>query len=264
MTEPSARPPGPAHPFDLTGRVAVVTGGNNGIGLGLARGLVRAGAHVHVWGTSAERNERAVAELAPLGAVESAVVDVADEARVVAAMDDVASRHGRLDACFANAGIALPRIPLHDTTLEQLRRVQAINVDGVFLTLREAARHMVAAGHGGSLVATSSLAVLMGQSGGYPYAASKGALGPMVQALAVELARHGIRANTLLPGWTESAMLDVPLQDDRFVDAVLPRIPVRRWGTGADFEGIAVYLAGDASAYHTGDAIRIDGGYAVY
>ncbi|MGE4427844.1 MAG: SDR family NAD(P)-dependent oxidoreductase [Solirubrobacteraceae bacterium] len=113
-------------------------------------------------------------------------------------------------------------------------------------------------------MATASLSVLMGQSGGYPYTASKGALGPVMKALAVELAPHGIRANTLLPGWTESALLDVPLQNQRFVDAVLPRIPVRRWGTGADFEGIAVYLASDASAYHTGDDIRVDGGYAVY
>lgn len=248
--------------FDLTDHVALVTGGNSGIGLGMARGLTEAGARVCIWGTNAERNAEAVAQL---GEGASAMqVDVSDESQVVDATAKVVAEHGRLDSCFANAGIATERIPLVKTTLEDFHRVTRINLDGAFVTLREAARHMIDLGNGGSLVATSSLAVRMGQAGGYAYAASKGALIPMVQALAVELARHGIRANALLPGWTEARLTEGAFADEKFVRNVMPRMPVRRWGTGDDYAGIAVYLASQASSFHTGDSILIDGGYAQF
>ena len=250
--------------FDLDGHVAVVTGGNSGIGLGMATGLAAAGAQVVIWGTNAERNEAAVAKLAGPGTVTSMTVDVGDEQQVTEAMAEVAGRYGRRDSCFANAGYATPPAALLDTTLADFRAVTRVDLDGAFCTLREAARHMIAAGQGGSLVATSSMSVLMGMARNYAYTASKSALVAIVKALAVELARHGIRANALLPGWTESGVTAGRFADETFTRKVLPRVPVRRWGTGEDFAGIAVYLASPASAFHTGDAILIDGGYAAF
>lgn len=250
--------------FDLDGHVAVVTGGNSGIGLGMAGGLAGAGARVVIWGTSPERNQAAVARLARQGSVESMTVDVGDEQQVIEAMAEVARRCGRLDSCFANAGQAPPPAALADTSLADFRAVTRVDLDGAFTTLREAARHMIAAGNGGSLVATSSMSVLMGMARNYAYAASKAALVAVVKALAVELARHGIRANALLPGWTESGVTSSRFADDTFVRKVMLRMPMRRWGTGEDFAGIAVYLASGASSFHTGDAILIDGGYAAF
>lgn len=248
--------------FDLSGQVSLVTGGNNGIGLGMARGLASAGARVCIWGTNEQRNAQAVEELA--GDADAMRVDVGDEQEVVAAMAEVVERFGRLDSCFANAGIGAARKPLVDTTLEDFHRITRIDLDGAFVTLREAARHMIELGNGGSLVATSSLAALQGQAGGYAYAASKGGLVAIAKALAVELARHKIRANALLPGWTESGMTAPAFANEKFVSNVMPRMPVRRWGTGDDFAAIAVYLASPASSFHTGDSILIDGGYAAF
>jgi NAD(P)-dependent dehydrogenase (short-subunit alcohol dehydrogenase family) len=251
--------------FDLKGHVAVVTGGNSGIGLGFARGLASAGARVCIMSRNEARNQQVVDDFAARGHEAVAWgVDVADEAAVVQAFADVVDRFGRLDSCFANAGVGSDGAPLIDTSLDQFRRVTRVNLEGAFVTLREAARHMVNLGNGGSLVATSSLAVVMGQARGYAYAASKGGLVAMVKALAVELARHGIRANALLPGWTESGLTAEAFQWDRFRDKVMPRIPVRRWGVPDDFAAVAVYLASPASSYHTGDTLLIDGGYAVF
>lgn len=250
--------------FDLNGHVAVVTGGNSGIGLGLASGLATAGATVVIWGTSAERNQAAVDKLAAHGSAVSMVVDVGDEDQVGQAMREVVSKHGHIDSCFANAGLSLPPVPLIETSLADFHAVTRVDLDGAFVTLREAARHMIDAGQGGSLVATSSMAVLMGQARNYAYTASKAGLVAIVKALAVELARYGIRANALLPGWTESRLTGPTLANETFARKVLPRVPLRRWGTGDDFAAIAVYLASPASAYHTGDSILIDGGYAAF
>jgi len=149
-------------------------------------------------------------------------------------------------------------------TTEDWRRVMSVNLDGAFFTLRAAARHMVARPGGGSLVVTGSLAAVSGQARGEHYAASKGGVISMMKALAVELARHGVRANAIVPGWIDTPMTERTLRWDKFVDKVLPRVPVRRWGTGEDFAGIAVYLASDASQYHTGDTFIIDGGYSIF
>jgi NAD(P)-dependent dehydrogenase (short-subunit alcohol dehydrogenase family) len=250
--------------FDLSGRVALVTGGNSGIGLGMARGLAEAGARVVIWGTNEERNLLAVEQLGEFGEASVMRVDVGDEAAVAEAMAALVADAGRLDACFANAGVGATRRPLLDTSLADVHAITRINLDGTFVTLREAARHMVAAGNGGSLVATSSLSALMGQAGGYGYTSSKGALVSIVKALAVELARYGIRANALLPGWIETEMTRDAFANERFYANVMPRMPGRRWGTPEDFAAIAVYLASPASAFHTGDSILIDGGYAQF
>jgi NAD(P)-dependent dehydrogenase (short-subunit alcohol dehydrogenase family) len=139
-----------------------------------------------------------------------------------------------------------------------------VNLTGAFLTFRAAARHMKERGGGGVLVGTASLAAIEGAARNEHYGASKGGMTAMVRALAVELARYGIRANSILPGWIETDMTARSVADERFAGNVMPRIPVRRWGTGADFGGIAVYFLSDASAYHTGDAIVIDGGYSKF
>lgn len=248
--------------FDLTGRVALVTGGNSGIGLGMAKGLHDAGATVVIWGTNAERNASAVKEIGERA--HAMRVDVGDEAAVVDSTAQVVAEHGRLDSCFANAGMEAGRRSLLDTSLEDFRRVTRVNLDGAFTTMRESCRHMKELGNGGSIVATSSLTVLFGQAGGYAYTSSKHALIGMVQAIAVEMARYKIRANALLPGWTVSGVTENAFSNEKFVNNVMPRMPVRRWGTGEDFAGIAVYLASDASTFHTGDSILIDGGYAAF
>ena len=253
-------------PFDLSGRVALITGGNAGIGLGMARAVAEAGADVAVWGTNAAKNAAASENLARTGRrVLALECDVGDENAVEQAFAETVRAMGRVDACFANAGIYPgARTPFVEQTAETWRRVLRVNLDGAFYTFRAAARHMVERGGGGSLVGTASLAAIEGAARGEHYAATKGGLVSMIRALAVELARHGIRANAILPGWIETGMTEAAIGDERFRANVLPRIPARRWGTGGDFGGIAVYLMSDASAYHTGDSLVIDGGYSLF
>jgi len=255
-----------AGPFDLTGKVALVTGGNSGIGLGMARALARAGADVAVWGRNAAKNAAAEAELAASGRrVLALACDVADEAAVGAAFARTLDTLGRVDGCFANAGVSgRGANSFLDLTHAEWDRVLHVNLDGAFFTLQAAARHMVARGGGGALIATASLAAIEGAARNEHYAATKGGLIAMIRALAVEFARHGIRANAILPGWIETEMTAGAIANAKFARNVLPRIPMRRWGTGDDFGGIAVYLMSDASAYHTGDTFLIDGGYAAF
>jgi NAD(P)-dependent dehydrogenase (short-subunit alcohol dehydrogenase family) len=194
-----------------------------------------------------------------------AALDVGDEDEV----EDAFARTldalgGRVDSCFANAGIGGGAPAFHEFTLDAWRRVTRVDLDGVFLTFRAAARHMVERGGGGSLVVTSSLSAVEGARANQAYASCKGGVLSMVKGLAVEYARHGIRANAILPGWIDTPMTAPALAWDRFREKVLPRIPFRRWGEPDDFGGIAVYLASDASRYHTGDTIVIDGGYGIF
>jgi len=255
-----------AHPaFDLTGKVALVTGGNSGIGLGMAEGLAKAGADVCIWGTNESKNAEAARRLGRHGRRVLALrCDVGDEEQVEGAFARTVEELGRVDACFANAGVASLAPSFLEMTTEEWRRVLRINLDGVFFTFRAAVRHMVQRGGGGSLVVTSSLSAREGQPRGQNYAATKGGVLSMIKAIAVEYARFGIRGNAIVPGWIESPMTEPAFNWDRFRDKVLPRVPMRRWGKGSDLEGIAVYLASDASVYHTGDEFLIDGGYAIF
>ncbi|MFJ4828665.1 SDR family NAD(P)-dependent oxidoreductase [Streptomyces sp. NPDC088747] len=252
-------------PFDLSGRVALVTGGNSGIGLGMARALARAGADLAVWGTDETRNAAAADELLSLGIKAAAFrCDVGDPRQVTEAFAATLGAFGRVDACFANAGIGGSGAPFLDQSYEEWRRVTRVDLDGVFLTLQAAGRHMVERGKGGSLVAVSSL---IGPTGGYPttqaYAASKSGVLGMVRSIAVELGRHGVRANTLIPGWVETPMADDLLAWEKFARRTKGRTPLKRYGTPEDIGGIAVYLAADASRFHTGDEIALDGGYRI-
>jgi NAD(P)-dependent dehydrogenase (short-subunit alcohol dehydrogenase family) len=256
-------------PFDLTGKVALVTGGNRGIGYGMAEALAQAGADIVIWGTNAEKNESAKAKLAAHGKrVIARKVDVGKEAEVVEGMAEAVAEMGRVDCVIANAGIGGGARSFSDMSIETWRRVHAVNEEGVFFTLREACKHMVErAGKGdagGSLVGVASLAGLEGAARNEAYSATKGAVLAMIRSIAVEHARYGIRANSIAPGWIATDMTQGAQDNPTFAAKVLPRVPMRRWGEPADFGGMAVYLASDAAKYHTGDTFVIDGGYLVF
>lgn len=256
-------------PFDLTGKVALVTGGNGGIGLGMAEGLAQAGAKVAIWGQNPEKNAKAEAALkAHGGEVLVQQVDVADEAAVVAGVAEVIRTFGRLDFTAANAGIG-GGAPFDQMTTEKWRRVTTVNLDAVFWTFRESVKHMIeranAGDPGGSLLVTSSTSAIHGAPRNEAYASTKGAVIAMIRGLAVEYARYGVRANAVLPGWIATDMTQGAQGNDKFNEQViLKRVPLRRWGEWEDFAGIAIYLASNASKFHTGDSFVIDGGYTIF
>ena len=195
-------------------------------------------------------------------------VDVADEQAVAAAMTETVADFGRLDSVFANSGIGGGAKSFSEFPTDVYRRVLSVNLDGVFFTFREACKHMVARSQdgdgGGSLVVLASTAAVHGAAKNEAYAATKGAVIAMMRAIAVEHARYGIRANAILPGWIATEMTGAMQANTTFTDKVIARVPMRRWGDPADFGGIAVYLASDASRFHTGDTFVIDGGYTIF
>ncbi len=255
--------------FDLTGKVALVTGGNGGIGIGMAEGLAMHGASVVIWGTNEDKNARAVERLKQHGGqVRAAKVDVSDEDAVKAGVGAILEEFGRLDQAIANAGISIRRKDLFDISIEDFRKMEGVNLHGVLFTLREAARHMIeragSGDGGGSLVGIASTAAVHGAARNEHYAATKGAVVTMCRAMAVELARHKITVNSICPGWVRSEMTAGSQAWDKFNEKVISRVPMGGWADGEDFSAIAVYLASPASRFHTGDTLVIDGGYTIY
>jgi len=236
----------------------------------MVEALAQAGADVVIWGSNGKKNAAAAETLKDAGVrVLTQVVDVSDETAVREGMAEAVRQMGRIDTVVANAGIGGGASSFADFPTETYRRVLAVNLDGVFFTFREACKHMVARAEGGdkaggSLVVISSLSAYDGAPRNEAYAATKGAVISMIRAIAVEHARYGVRANAILPGWIATDMTAGAQGNDKFNDAVIRRVPVRRWGQPADFGGIAVYLASDASAFHTGDSFLIDGGYGIF
>lgn len=248
----------------LDDRVVLVTGGNGGIGLGLAEGCAAAGANIVIWGTNQSKLDAASAKLEQLGVqVLAQRVDVSDEEQVVTGFAEAVAAMGKVDSVFANAGVSGGG-PFINQTLDDWRQVFAVNLDGAFLTLREGARHMVERGGGGSLIGISSVSAVHGAPMAQPYAASKGAMLAMVRGLAVELARYGIRCNSVIPGWTESEMTAAGRENEKFLANTTARTPIRRWGVPEDYRSLGAFLADPAQVYHTGDEIVMDGGYTKY
>ncbi|MBT8367867.1 MAG: SDR family oxidoreductase [Deltaproteobacteria bacterium] len=251
--------------FDLSGKAILITGGNGGIGLGMAEALAKSGADICIWGQNEEKNRAAAEKLKSYGRqVAVFKCDVSDENQVEEIFACSADALGKVDACFANVGVGRLGTPFHKMDLAEWRNVFGINMEGVFFTFRSAVRYMLERGEGGSLVVTSSLSANYGMPAGEHYAATKAGVIAIVRALAVEYARYGIRANAILPGWIETDMTSPLFNMEKFEKNVLPRIPQRRWGMPTDFGPIAVYFASDASAYHSGDAVVIDGGYSCF
>jgi len=247
--------------FDLSGHVSVVTGGNRGIGLGMARGLAKAGAAVAVWSRDAARNAGAVEELRGLGSDAISVgCDVADERDVAAAMAATVDHFGHVDSLFANAGTT-GAVKFEEMSLAEWNRVMDVNVTGVFLTTQAAARQMISQESGGSMIITASLAATFGIPQSPHYTASKGAVLQLARAEAGRLARYGIRVNVISPGWIATEMTDEVQAYDKANQLAMARTPLRRWGTPDDFEGPAVFLASRASQFMTGAQIMVDGGF---
>ena len=249
--------------FDLKGRVAVVTGGNGGIGLGMARGLVSAGAQVAVVGRNEEKSTAAVKDLEQRGGQAFALtVDVTDEAAVGRMVDAIVQRCGRLDILINNAGTNI-RKPPHELTLAEWHLVLDTNLTSAFLCSRAAYPVMKREG-GGKIINIGSMMSIFGASFAPVYAASKGGIVQLTKASAVAWARDNIQVNAVLPGWIDTELTQrARLEVAGLHESVLRRTPVGRWGTWDDCAGIAVFLAAPASDFVTGTAIPLDGGYSI-
>ena len=246
--------------FDLTGRVAIVTGGNGGIGLGIAEGLVACGAAVLLAGRNRAKGEAAAAALGPRAAF--AVADVARKADCERLVADAVARFGRLDILVNNAGTSV-RKPPQDFTEAEWHTVLDTNLTGAFLLAQAAYPHFLRAG-GGKIVNIASMNAVLGAPHNVPYAASKGGMAAMTRGLATAWAGDNIQVNTILPGWIETEMsAGARAHVAGLAEAVVARTPVGRWGQPRDLAGLAVFLAAPASDWITGTAIPADGGYSI-
>ena len=249
--------------FDLTGRAAVVTGGNGGIGFGMARGLARAGASVAVVGRDASKSARAVSELESLGARAIAIeADVTESAALDRMAEHAAERLGAIDILVNNAGTNIRKRP-EDMGEDEWRTVMDTNITSAFLASKACYPFMKRAGRG-KILNNGSMMSIFGAPWAPAYAASKGGMVQLTRALATAWAEDGIQVNCFLPGWIDTALTVQARRDvEGLHDRVVARTPAGRWGRIEDFEGIAVFLASRASDFVTGAAIPVDGGFSV-
>ncbi len=249
--------------FDLTGKVAIVTGGNGGIGLGMAKGLAEAGAAIVVAARDAAKSEAAVTELATSGAKAAFVaVDVTDAASCRALIEATVARFGRLDILINNAGINIRKAP-ESYSAEEWHRVLDINLTGSFLCSQAAYPALCRAG-GGKIVNIGSMMSIFGASFAVPYAASKGGVVQLTKALATAWAKDNIQVNAVLPGWIDTDLTRAARrQVEGLHERIEARTPARRWGEPRDMAGVAVFLSAPASDFITGATIAVDGGYSV-
>ena len=250
---------------DLSEKVFIITGGNGGIGLGLAEGIAEAGGAVAIWARNEEKNTDAVRALQDIGGeAKSYICDVSNEEEVIRTLASTVKEFGRVDGLFANAGRGGTGTPLVDTSLEDWRKVMAVNLDGVFLCLREASRQLISQGSGGSLVAVSSTSAIHGAAGNEAYGTAKTAVTGLVRALAVSLARFQIRVNCLLPGWTVTELASPAFENEYFREVTTKRTPVRRWANPSEFKEVGAFLADPSQTFHTGQQVCVDGGYTIF
>ena len=253
----------PSKMFDLTGRVALVTGGNGGIGLGMAEGMADAGAAIMVAGRNTEKNAAAVAKLKSMGVdADSVVVDVADAASCDAMVAATLKQFGRIDCLMNNAGTAIRKQP-EDYTLAEWHEVLTTNLTSAFVCSQSVYEPMKAQG-GGKIVMIGSMMSIFGASFSAPYSSSKGGIVQLGKSLATSWAKDNIQVNTVLPGWIDTALtVKAREQVDGLHQRVLDRTPAGRWGKPEDHAGIAVFLASPASDFVTGTSIPVDGGFSV-
>ena len=245
--------------FDLRGKAALVTGGNGGIGLGMAQGLAAAGAKVAIAGRDAEKNAQALRSLSGAIALQA---DLKDEKACRAMVDEAARRLGRLDILINNAGINVRKQP-QEYSIEEWKLVVDTNLTSAFVASQTAYPHMKQAG-GGKIVNIGSMMSIFGASFTTPYAASKGGIVQMTRALATAWARDNIQVNAVLPGWINTDLTRGAREQVKGLNEnVLRRTPAGRWGEPQDLAGIAVFLCSPASDFITGTAIPVDGGYSV-
>ena len=249
--------------FDLAGKVALVTGGNGGIGLGMARGLAGAGATVVLAGRNAEKSSQAVAELKVQGVSADAIeADVTDEHQVARLFQEVMVRHGRLDILVNNAGSTIRKAP-EALSLQDFRQVMDVNLTSTFLCCR-AAHALMKVGGGGKIINIGSMLSLLGAPYASAYGASKGGVVQFTRSIATAWAADNIQCNAVLPGWIDTELTQGARQQVAgLYERVLARTPAGRWGEPADLAGIAVFLASGASDFVTGTAIPVDGGYSI-
>ncbi len=248
--------------FDLTGKVALVTGGNGGLGLGMALGLAGAGANIVIAARSVEKTAQALEEVRALGVEAHGItVDVTQEPAIQCMVTDTIDHLGRLDILVNNSGIAVRAQP-QDLTAAQWDSVVDVNLRAAFLASKEAYSHIVEAG-GGKVINVGSMYSLFGTDWGAPYAASKGGIVQLTKSLAVAWAKDNIQVNAILPGWFVTDLTrGIPDADPTRYDNINRRIPTGRWGEPSELAGAAVFLASQASNYGTGAVLAVDGGFS--
>jgi 2-deoxy-D-gluconate 3-dehydrogenase len=250
----------PLPSFDVQGKVAVITGGNGGIGLGCARGLARAGATIVIWARDRDKNAKAKTELEGIGAtVYTLEVDVTDRAAVEAATQETIRRCGGIDILFANAGVNIRMRP-EEYTEDIVDQIIDVNLKAVFHCCQSVYPSMKLRG-GGKIILIGSLTSVQGLGVAPVYSATKGAVVQLGKSLAAAWGADNIQVNTILPGWIVTEMTSVTRAVPGLPEHVLSRTPAGRWGSPADFEGIATFFASSASDFVTGTDIQIDGGF---